>query len=146
MVEFGKKTSPNSTIFTYSSSFQSLFNNLYIHIPFCSSKCSYCAFYSLPNSSEKLIDEYLKYLQKKFKIYSSQCNKLQSIYIGGGTPTLLNPKQLEFLFTSILNNFKLDNTTEISIECNPETITPEKAKILSNFVSLNLYPSYKAIF
>lgn len=89
---------------------------LYIHIPFCESKCGYCAFNSLTN----MISFKKKYLDSlKFDLESSlyNINKLDSIFFGGGTPNVLNPKDYEEIF-KILESY-IDDTTEITMELNP---------------------------
>jgi len=104
--------------------------NLYIHVPFCAEKCAYCAFYSAVGK-EDLVDLFLKKLERQFVESSDICEPLQTIYIGGGTPTLLTATQLEWLFTSIRSSFQICSDAEISIECNPETLDAEKARVIS---------------
>lgn len=112
-----------------------MINRLYIHIPFCASKCGYCAFYSLPSPKSDSVDAYLEKLEQDFKNSSTLCGKLDSVFIGGGTPTFLSAENLERLFLSIQSNFEIPASAEISIECNPETLTPEKARIIANFAN-----------
>ncbi len=100
--------------------------SLYIHIPFCSSRCAYCDFVSY-SKKENLIDAYLNYLSKEAKQYLNNYNPtIETIYIGGGTPSILNIEQLNKLY-SIINIFPL-NLKEFSIEANPESISEEKLK------------------
>ncbi len=106
--------------------------NLYIHIPFCDSKCSYCDFYSVTNGN---IEEYLSHLITGFKKQRHLVCSLETIYIGGGTPTYLSAKQLDLLFKSIFANFATSKDIEVTIECNPETLTIEKFKIIANFAT-----------
>ncbi len=104
---------------------------LYIHIPFCRSKCSYCDFYSIVSSSD-VINQYLKALIKELAYYSSRYkNKyiVDTIYIGGGTPSLLSPLQIEYLLRSIKQAFKITSKPEINIEVNPESLTQAHLKI-----------------
>jgi oxygen-independent coproporphyrinogen-3 oxidase len=110
-------------------------NRLYIHVPFCASKCEYCAFYSLPSPTPGAIDSYLEKLAEDFKGPSHLCGKLDSVFIGGGTPTFLSAENLRTLFSLILSNFEISASAEISIECNPETLTAEKARIIANFAN-----------
>lgn len=105
--------------------------NCYIHVPFCSSKCGYCAFYSDKPTNEKIIDDYLTNLELEVSKISSS---ISTLYIGGGTPTLLSVKQLEKLF-SIIKSLQFNDNAEISIESNPETLTLEKVKLLRNNVT-----------
>ena len=110
------------------------FKHLYIHVPFCASKCAYCAFYSSIDSGD-LVNDYLNKIQEDFILHSSQCTTLKSVFLGGGTPTLLTATELDTLFSSITNNFTLDSECEISIECNPETLTSEKAKVIAHYAT-----------
>ncbi len=108
---------------------------LYIHIPFCKKKCNYCDFCSFVRDEETIF-EYLKSLEKEIIFHSSLIThhlSLVTIYIGGGTPSLLNCQNLEYLFKSVLDNLDISKVQEISFECNPESITEEKLKILKRF-------------
>ncbi len=104
---------------------------LYIHIPFCKKACHYCNFYfstSLKNKNEIVEALVLEIgLQKKYLID----NKLNSIYFGGGTPSLLHIEELKKIFEEIRKNFKVDEQAEITIEVNPEDISEEKLKAFS---------------
>lgn len=94
---------------------------IYVHIPFCKSKCPYCDFFSA-NSSETDYDIYCNELKKKFKYWSAKINKeVATIYFGGGTPSVLGAKRLCSLLESIKSNFKIINNPEITVEVNPET-------------------------
>ncbi|PKN38136.1 MAG: coproporphyrinogen III oxidase [Deltaproteobacteria bacterium HGW-Deltaproteobacteria-2] len=94
---------------------------LYIHIPFCLSKCGYCSFYSI--KSVKLIPEYIAALKKEIKYYRNVFSSFDTIYIGGGTPSLLTPKQFIEIFTSINKYFNIDINAEITLETNPGDIS-----------------------
>lgn len=107
---------------------------LYIGIPFCPTRCLYCSFtsYSLEKYSQK-VDLYLDALFKEFEYASEYINKhnLQSIYLGGGTPTSLNEKQLDRLLNKIEKYFP--KADEFTVEAGrPDTITKEKLEILKN--------------
>lgn len=91
-------------------------HSTYIHIPFCKQKCKYCSFVSYPKIG--LIEEYLIALKKEI-LNRYKGETIKTIYIGGGTPSLLSPEQIN----SILKLFNLSENTEITIELNPETIT-----------------------
>jgi len=97
--------------------------NCYIHIPFCEHICSYCDFCKM-FYNEELVDKYLEELKEEIKD-SYNDDELETIYIGGGTPSSLSIKQLEKLF-EITNNLKLSKDYEFTIECNFENITYEK--------------------
>jgi len=105
-------------------------STFYIHIPFCNRECSYCYFYKKTNFSDEEVDLYLKYLKKEFNILKSHLgdlNFIKSIYIGGGTPSVLNERQLEYLF----NIFSRDiQPIEIALEMHPENISREKILLL----------------
>ncbi|WP_434797221.1 radical SAM family heme chaperone HemW [Terrisporobacter vanillatitrophus] len=100
---------------------------LYIHIPFCISKCKYCDF----NSYKLDLDEKRKYLnaiEKEMKFYKEEIRgkEIDTIFIGGGTPSILNQNEIKFLFNNIKSNFKIKNDAEITMECNPGTLTLDK--------------------
>ena len=90
---------------------------LYIHIPFCFSKCHYCDFYSLTSISA--VPDFLDALFKEMEMYRNRFNSFDSVYIGGGTPSLLSPQQLEQILTNIREKFDLSSKPEITIEANP---------------------------
>lgn len=94
---------------------------LYIHIPFCLGKCGYCSFYSI--KSVNLIPEYIAALKKEIKYYRNGFSSFDTIYIGGGTPSLLTPKQFIEIFTSINKYFNIDTNSEITLETNPGDIS-----------------------
>ncbi|MCX6984452.1 MAG: radical SAM family heme chaperone HemW [Lentisphaerae bacterium] len=112
-----------------------MIKRLYIHVPFCASKCGYCAFYSLPLPEPDDIDSYLGKLEQDFISSSHLCGKLESVFIGGGTPTFLSAQNLKKLFSLIRSHFNISASAEISIECNPETLTSEKARIIADFAN-----------
>lgn len=98
----------------------------YIHIPFCEKICSYCDFCKM-FYNEKLVDKYLEALEKEIdNIYQGE--ELETLYIGGGTPSSLNIKQLERLF-KIISKFKKSNNIEFSIECNFSNTDREKLQL-----------------
>ncbi|MBQ8886739.1 MAG: radical SAM family heme chaperone HemW [Candidatus Gastranaerophilales bacterium] len=91
----------------------------YIHIPFCLRKCNYCSFVSGKNIQDK--EQYLNALFQEIKSKYKK-EKLKTLYIGGGTPSLLEPNEIE----NIISLFNFEEKPEITIEINPETITKEK--------------------
>jgi oxygen-independent coproporphyrinogen III oxidase len=103
--------------------------SIYIHIPFCRSKCSYCGFLSFANKSE-WIASYIKALKKELTLKSKKFKKhaIVCIYFGGGTPSLIESKFIEQIIYSIRQNFKVKSDAEITIECNPESVTSAKIK------------------
>lgn len=91
---------------------------LYIHVPFCSSKCPYCDFYSI-SANRELINSYTSTICKMISYYSKHISQpINTIYFGGGTPNLLGPKNIFIILNSIYENFKLLHP-EITIEINP---------------------------
>ncbi|HUN55472.1 MAG TPA: radical SAM family heme chaperone HemW [Smithella sp.] len=96
---------------------------LYIHIPFCLSKCGYCSFYSV--KSVNLIPEYIAALKKEIKHYRNAFSSFDTIYIGGGTPSLLTPQQLSEIFAVINQHYKIDANAEITMEVNPRDVSAE---------------------
>lgn len=90
-------------------------NSTYIHIPFCKQKCKYCSFVSYPKIG--LIEEYLTALKQEI-LNRYKGETLKTLYLGGGTPSLLTPEQIN----SILELFNLSENTEITVELNPETV------------------------
>ena len=107
--------------------------NCYIHVPFCRSKCGYCAFYSETCASQELTDAWLdKTVRDMASISHIQA---ATVYIGGGTPTLLGIGQLEKLFDAVFRSLAPRNDAEITIECNPETLDDEKVQLLEKYVT-----------
>jgi oxygen-independent coproporphyrinogen-3 oxidase len=96
---------------------------LYIHIPFCLSKCGYCSFYSI--KSINLIPEYVAALKKEIKYYRKIFSSFDTIYLGGGTPSLLTIRQLETIFKATNKSYKIDSYAEITMEVNPGDVSLE---------------------
>ena len=104
-------------------------NTVYIHIPFCSSICTYCDFAKMLYF-EKFVSRYLDALLYEIKTrYKGE--EIKKIYIGGGTPSALNIKETKKLF-EIIKKFKISTESEFTIECNINDITPEKIKLYKN--------------
>ncbi len=107
--------------------------HVYIHIPFCSGKCVYCSFYST------LYDEtdgerFLNALEREIGLSTSQYMiRPKTIYIGGGTPSLLPPPQLKRLLRLLATALDLTSLTEWSIEANPGTLSQEKIELLAHY-------------
>jgi len=116
---------------------------LYLHVPFCSSKCSYCAFYSVTNNQLK--QDYIEaickelYLRKQFfkdiHFKNNQFKPLvNTVYFGGGTPSCLDEYAFEKIFNAIYDCFG-NSLEEVTIECNPDDITLSYAKILKKYAN-----------
>lgn len=117
---------------------------LYIHIPFCASRCIYCGFYSTTAvaSQDRYTDALCRemQMQKDYLLKALDATphmELSTVYLGGGTPSQLSGENLEKLFDTIYNKVYQDQlpvsaTAEVTIECNPDDITPQFASILSS--------------
>ena len=100
---------------------------LYVHIPFCKSRCIYCAFYS--TTSAGMEEKYVSALCRELDLRSDYCSsEWQTVYIGGGTPSTLSSEQLQRLFSHI----DCSHATEVTIECNPDDVTPSFASLLAS--------------
>lgn len=100
---------------------------LYVHIPFCIRKCLYCDFLSFPGkeSNEKL---YCAALLKEIESADMPMEEITSIFVGGGTPTLLSADEMAKIFQGVYSKFSVTEDCEITIEANPGTLTMEKLK------------------
>ncbi len=98
---------------------------LYIHIPFCKQRCSYCAFYSTTLYNIK--ESYVNALCKELVIRKDYADgeTIESIYLGGGTPSTLSMEQLKKICDTIYATYTVSSTPEVTIECNPDDLTPE---------------------
>lgn len=108
--------------------------SVYIHIPFCKSKCTYCDFFSKPGI-ESFLDDYVNSLCNEIFFYSqkAECKELKTIYIGGGTPSLLSIPQLQKLFNKLESCFAFsDKDFEATIELNPDDVNDELIFFLEN--------------
>ena len=111
---------------------------LYIHIPFCRSKCYYCDFYSI--ASKRPIPRYLEALKIEVGLYSGRFESFDSLYLGGGTPTLLDPGEIEEILDCLYGHLVFSSDVEKSIEANPCDMNAEKIAGLKNlgFNRINL--------
>ncbi|HLE18566.1 MAG TPA: radical SAM family heme chaperone HemW, partial [Syntrophales bacterium] len=94
---------------------------LYIHIPFCLSKCHYCGFYS--TTSLEPVDDYVRALLGEMDIYREDFNAFDTIYIGGGTPSVIPVKYLAIILEEGAKKFNVASSAEITVEANPADIT-----------------------
>ena len=105
---------------------------IYIHIPFCKSKCGYCGFYSLPSLKWK--ERFLESLKQEIvqrKDYLSG-ETVQTLYFGGGTPSLLSILEINDLINLIKEHYPIAANTEITLEANPDTLSLEYLEALRN--------------
>ena len=115
---------------------------IYIHIPFCRSRCSYCDFATDVFKNEETVERYVCALVKEIETFelsnftrppeTNLTNRADTIYFGGGTPSLLAPRQLERILNTIYKNFSVDSDSEITMEMNPATVTPETLRAYKN--------------
>ncbi|MGL4876606.1 radical SAM family heme chaperone HemW [Paraclostridium dentum] len=104
---------------------------LYIHVPFCAQKCYYCDFNSYKiNSNQK--KEYLINIEREMKFYKEEFKDkcFDTVFFGGGTPSILTVDELQELVNNINENFNIKKDAEITIECNPGTINREKLEAM----------------
>ena len=99
-------------------------SNLYFHYPFCKQACHYCNFHFSTNSKNK--DTLWETMKKELVLRSKEISEpIESIYFGGGSPSLLNPKAIEDLIKLIKLHFKLENHLEVTLEVNPDDVTAD---------------------
>ena len=109
---------------------------LYIHIPFCKSRCIYCAFYSTTAEQMKqaYVDAVCREMELRKAVYEKEGKDvgktLATVYLGGGTPSQLSPTQLQQLFDTIARHYDVSDDAEITIECNPDDVTEAFAELL----------------
>ncbi len=101
------------------------YDHLYIHVPFCAKKCDYCAFYSQKYSTQS-VDQYLDQISDDLDRHALELSHLRTVFLGGGTPSLLSVNQLDRLLQMLPKS-----SCEFSIEINPETLTEKKAVVLA---------------
>src|SRR5256886_2198414 len=101
--------------------------SLYVHVPFCAQKCSYCAFFSEASSGE-LINRYVGALVRELELVAADLRP-QTVFFGGGTPSLLNLRQWEQVLRA-MERLGLLGAAEWTVECNPATVSLDKARLL----------------
>ena len=99
---------------------------IYVHIPFCRSKCHYCDFYSIPGEDRPLMDRYLKAICTHIKESGNLAPgyRVDTVYFGGGTPTHFGAEGLAAILTAIRQSFDVSPRAEITFEANPDSVTP----------------------
>ena len=102
--------------------------SLYIHIPFCVSKCRYCDFLSFPSCAEGEQVRYMEALMQEIEAYRelAQDYKVTTLFLGGGTPSILKEGLVEQLFHKLYSVWQISEDAEITLEANPGTLTREK--------------------
>lgn len=104
-------------------------SSFYLHIPYCQHKCAYCDFYSLPLSSRVVLRQYVELLLREIKLLAESRpgqGPLETIFFGGGTPSLLSAEQVDTILNQLTTSFGVASHCEISLEANPGTLTREK--------------------
>ncbi|NOY05215.1 MAG: radical SAM family heme chaperone HemW [Chlorobi bacterium] len=99
---------------------------IYLHIPYCESKCVYCDFYSVAEGEYR--DEFVSVLTEEISCRAKEAPRdavFRSVYFGGGTPSLLSPEEIRSILDTLRECFELDESAEVSMECNPGTVTAE---------------------
>ena len=102
---------------------------LYVHVPFCRTKCVYCDFYSVTRTREE--DAWLRLIGQEIACYENRFRRFDSLYIGGGTPTCLDDEQLAALFRTLHEHFGFSANAEITAEANPDDLKAPRAETLS---------------
>lgn len=104
--------------------------HIYVHIPFCIRKCDYCDFYSVANNSDEIMSRYFDALEKEIELTKIvddvNPDSIDTVYFGGGTPSVPDSKYICDVLKKIINKFDIKEDAEITIECNPASVTYEK--------------------
>jgi len=101
---------------------------LYLHIPFCRGKCAYCGFYSRTDLS--LIPDFLKSLRAEMTLYREAFSRIDTVYLGGGTPSILGASHLEVILDAVRRQFVIADDAEITVELNPGDLTARALRTL----------------
>jgi oxygen-independent coproporphyrinogen-3 oxidase len=106
-------------------------SGIYIHIPFCKQACHYCDFHF--STSMKKKEEMVLAIAKELQMRKNEFEKetIETIYFGGGTPSVLTTQEIEFLITEVYNNYKVSENLEITLEANPDDLSKERILELS---------------
>ncbi|MDR2647322.1 MAG: radical SAM family heme chaperone HemW [Oscillospiraceae bacterium] len=118
--------------------------HFYLHIPFCAAKCGYCDFYSF-SADEETRERYVRFCAERLQEKAVN-QRWHTVYIGGGTPSVLSPRQMESILRAIQS--ALFPNAEVTVECNPSSVTTDLARALAacgvNRVSLGLQSAHAA--
>ena len=99
---------------------------IYVHVPFCHRKCTYCAFYSKVESGKWKVESYVDALLKEMEVRKGeQAHPIKTVYFGGGTPSILPVEQLTRIVEGLRHCFDLSQVEEMTLEANPEDLTPD---------------------
>ena len=105
-------------------------SGIYIHIPYCKKQCSYCSFHFSISQKDKV--EMLKCINLELEMRQTylKSKEVNTIYFGGGTPSILSKSEIKCILDSISNSYKIKENAEITLECNPDDLTKDKLKAL----------------
>lgn len=104
-------------------------DSLYVHVPFCTRRCDYCAFYTLARPTPRQRQDYLARLAGELAERAAGALPLRRLYLGGGTPSALAPRELAAFLALLHRCFRLADDCEFSVEANPDTSTPERIQL-----------------
>jgi oxygen-independent coproporphyrinogen-3 oxidase len=107
---------------------ESIHPGLYVHVPFCKTKCPYCDFTSRTTLSS--IPDWLKAIKREILLYRDRFSRFDSLYLGGGTPSLLSDHDLSDLLQSLRSSFSIAGDAEFTMEMNPDDVTKDQVSIL----------------
>ena len=107
---------------------------LYVHVPFCAQKCNYCDFNSYKIEEKNQKKDYLISIKKEMELYKEEFKNKEftSVFLGGGTPSILTPEELTILMENIYSNFNIKRDAEITMECNPGTLNKVKLNAIKS--------------
>ena len=111
---------------------ESMSAGIYLHIPFCRSRCSYCDFATDVYKSPETVERYVRALAADISRFSQETRAVETIYFGGGTPSLLSPRQLENILNAIHKKFAVNSEIELTMEMNPATVSLETLREYRN--------------
>ena len=110
-------------------------SGLYVHFPFCINRCVFCKYYSELKTGEKQLDDFLASFEKEIRMYNINFKKrkMENLFLGGGTPTLLDCLRMEKFLTIIYDNFNFKKDAQKTIEGTPESLTLDKIRLYKRF-------------
>lgn len=105
---------------------------IYVHVPFCKSKCQYCDFYSLPGQGRSVMNDYVQAVCRHITEAGALCphHTVDTVYFGGGTPSFLGGEAITTIMATIRKSFDVSDDAEVTCECNPDSVTEKLLKQL----------------
>jgi coproporphyrinogen III oxidase-like Fe-S oxidoreductase len=109
--------------------------NMYVHVPYCKSICSFCNYKRLIVSSREALDEYVAFIESEAKLFGEALSDVRfgALYVGGGTPSVLAAEQLRRVFTAIHDNFEFEQGAQKNFEYDPMVMTPDRFGVAKEF-------------